>query len=223
MTLVFVRKHCLNSVVLYSRKGIMKHRLQSGSAHVVIIIILVTIVLGLLGFVFWQNFIDKKPSDTTTTRTQAVKTDSSQTKTLEIQPLGKTLNLTDASYSDIRYVATSVNVDDTNKYVIAVYSNDLNARLIADLANKNGAVDISQDYWKYSGNRAVYAYYYEPATGSMGPDMIDGVATNIINPEQRTSSSKLYVGFMGPGSPSTQALSSENIAFRDWVVKNLKY
>lgn len=34
---------------------------QKGSAHVVIIVILVVALLGVLGFVFWQNFIDKKP------------------------------------------------------------------------------------------------------------------------------------------------------------------
>ena len=33
---------------------------QTGSAHVVIIIILVITVLGLLGFVFWQNFLNKE-------------------------------------------------------------------------------------------------------------------------------------------------------------------
>jgi len=36
---------------------------QTGSAHVVIIIILVVAVLGLLGFVFWQNFIMKTPAE----------------------------------------------------------------------------------------------------------------------------------------------------------------
>ena len=34
---------------------------QTGSAHVIIIIILIAAVLGLLGFVFWQNFA--KPKD----------------------------------------------------------------------------------------------------------------------------------------------------------------
>lgn len=38
---------------------------QSGSAHVIIIVILVIALLGVLGFVFWQNFINKKdlPTD----------------------------------------------------------------------------------------------------------------------------------------------------------------
>ncbi len=47
---------------------------QTGSAHVVIIIILVIAILGLLGFVFWQNFIQHKattPAASTTTSTAA--------------------------------------------------------------------------------------------------------------------------------------------------------
>jgi len=35
---------------------------QKGSTHVVIIIILVFVLLGALGFIFWQNFINKEPS-----------------------------------------------------------------------------------------------------------------------------------------------------------------
>ena len=54
---------------------------QTGSAHVVIIIILIAAVLGLLGFVFWQNFA--KPKDnaassaatSTTAKTTAPTTD----------------------------------------------------------------------------------------------------------------------------------------------------
>jgi len=42
---------------------------QTGSAHVVIIVILAVAVLGLLGFVFWQNFIVKDDqSDTVKTQ-----------------------------------------------------------------------------------------------------------------------------------------------------------
>ena len=52
---------------------------QTGSAHVIIILILVLAVLGLLGFVFYQNFVNKpatKQADTsqTTAQTQTDKT-----------------------------------------------------------------------------------------------------------------------------------------------------
>lgn len=39
----------------------MKSRSQTGSAHVVIIIVLIVALLGAVGFVFWQNFL--KPSN----------------------------------------------------------------------------------------------------------------------------------------------------------------
>lgn len=37
---------------------------QSGGAHVIIVVILIIALLGVLGFVFWQNFINKSASDT---------------------------------------------------------------------------------------------------------------------------------------------------------------
>jgi len=206
----------------HERASVKTSQKQSGSAHAVIIVILVLAVLGLLGFVFWQNFINKKTVTQTTNQTQSAQTEAAKPATLDIQPLGKTLSLGAAPYTDITYAKTSVNTDDANKYVIAIYSKDLNARLVADLSNKDGAVDTSLDYWKYSGNRAVYAYYYTPSTDSVTPDMIDGVAGNIINPEQRTATSKFYVGFMGPGAPTTKELSAESTSFLDWVVANLK-
>jgi Tfp pilus assembly protein PilE len=65
---------------------------QTGSAHVVIIIILVVAVLGLLGFVFWQNFIQKKdttPAVTTTTKTaDTTNSPAATTKTYKNTDLG---------------------------------------------------------------------------------------------------------------------------------------
>ena len=47
----------------------MKNKTQSGSVHVIIIATLVIAVIGLLGFVFWQNFIQTDESTTTKTIT----------------------------------------------------------------------------------------------------------------------------------------------------------
>jgi hypothetical protein len=41
--------------------------LQSGSAHLIVIIVLVVALLGTLGFVFWQNFINKSAASNTAT------------------------------------------------------------------------------------------------------------------------------------------------------------
>ena len=42
----------------------MKRSLQNGSAHAIVIVLLIVALLGALGFVFYQNFI-QKPADTT--------------------------------------------------------------------------------------------------------------------------------------------------------------
>jgi|GEM_PF-5651761 len=59
---------------------------QTGSAHVVIIIVLVIAVLGALGFIFWQNFLNKPAASTTTTTT--TKTTASDTTTYKNTDLG---------------------------------------------------------------------------------------------------------------------------------------
>ena len=53
---------------------------QKGSAHVVIIVILTLLVLGLLGFVFWQNFVVAKDAtkDTNGSGNQIVTKDESR-------------------------------------------------------------------------------------------------------------------------------------------------
>jgi len=51
----------------------MNHRYQSGSTiHIVIITILIAAVLGLLGFVFWQNFVNKPATSTESTGSSTV-------------------------------------------------------------------------------------------------------------------------------------------------------
>lgn len=66
----------------------MKTRNQTGSAHVIIIVILVIVVLGAVGFMFWQNFINKPAAnDTTNQMTQQKETPSttdSDSKTLTV-------------------------------------------------------------------------------------------------------------------------------------------
>lgn len=42
----------------------MKFRSQSGSVHIVIVIVLVVVLLGALGFIFYQNFVQKQPATT---------------------------------------------------------------------------------------------------------------------------------------------------------------
>jgi len=56
---------------------------QTGSAHVIVIIVLVLTVLGLLGFVFWQNFIQKKDTAATTNVSTTTKTTTTTATTVD--------------------------------------------------------------------------------------------------------------------------------------------
>lgn len=69
---------------------------QSGSTHIIIIIVLVVALLGVLGFVFWQNFLN---NPTTKTATQAVNKDTTSIS----QPAVDDIELTEtatASYGE---------------------------------------------------------------------------------------------------------------------------
>jgi hypothetical protein len=52
---------------------------QRGDAHVVIMIVLIVALIGALGFVFYQNFIMKKPMTDSTTQTDSAPVETSET------------------------------------------------------------------------------------------------------------------------------------------------
>lgn len=72
----------------YFTKGhlVSKTKLQSGSAHLIVIFILVLTIIGLLGFVFWQNFMQPKAtmisnSDSSNSSSTTADTSSEETDT----------------------------------------------------------------------------------------------------------------------------------------------
>jgi|GEM_PF-4700588 len=69
---------------------------QSGSAHVVIVIILVVALIGALGFMFWQNFTQKGP---VATNTKVVQSDTSKNETEELKEELKTYKNASLGYS----------------------------------------------------------------------------------------------------------------------------
>lgn len=44
----------------------IKTQKENGSAHAIVIVILILVIIGILGFVFWKNFLDKKSTVTKT-------------------------------------------------------------------------------------------------------------------------------------------------------------
>lgn len=192
---------------------------QQGFAHAVLIIGMVVALVGALGFIFWQNFIYEEPTLKETEVVQSSQKPASNapaddsTNELYITELDKTLDLTNAKYDDITYTMTSINSDDKNKYVAAVYSKDLNERLVED-AKKSGST-VDTEYEKLSCNRSVSVFFQVYDSVASSP----GVAQN---PDSLSKDAELYVGSVGPCSASTKQLSQEYLAFRDWVKQNLK-
>ncbi len=62
----------------------MNTNTQQGSAHVVIIVVLVVALVGALGWIFWQNFIDKSPQSANKTTQSEGSTKTANTP--EAQP-----------------------------------------------------------------------------------------------------------------------------------------
>lgn len=60
---------------------------QQGSVHVAIIIILILAILGLLGYVFWQNFINKKEDLSNQTSSTSAETTKPEDTTKELKKL----------------------------------------------------------------------------------------------------------------------------------------
>lgn len=200
----------------------MKKHSQQGSAHAVVVIVLVLALLTALGWIFYQNFIHKEPVKKETDLIVVDKDKNANQGKLVITELDKTLDLVGSQYNDVTYEMTSVNSNDENKYVVAIYSKSLHEQLVEKLKKDNPSVDYTNAYSKLSTNLATYAYYYEAPADSRFPDMIDGVASNIIDPSKKSDASKLYVGAMGPGVSGDEVLDAKNAAFRDWVKENLK-
>jgi len=80
---------------------------QSGSAHVIVIVILILALLGTLGFIFWQNFIN---DDSSKAVTRPVNTSGSQ----EVDVKEAENKVYDDSELTFEYPATGWNLVDTS-------------------------------------------------------------------------------------------------------------
>lgn len=71
----------------------MNQSKQDGDAHIAIVLILVVVLIGTLGFVFWQNFVKKDPA------TDTAQTSSSSNKPAQSTPIVTTKTFTIDSIS----------------------------------------------------------------------------------------------------------------------------
>lgn len=112
---------------------ISKTSSQKGSAHIVIIVILVIALLGALGFVFWQNFIDKP----TVKNDESSRTEDTKNQSQDEYADWKTYTSTRDGYS-IKYPADWLAINETSNDGVYIRNFDPSSRPAEDSAhNKN--------------------------------------------------------------------------------------
>ena len=95
---------------------------QTGSAHIIIIVVLVVAVIGLLGFVFWQNLNKEEQSNTAPVQNSSQQEESVSTKEFKSQAHDITF-----SYPANWSVVESVESDSTPQWYVS-YVEVLNAQ-----------------------------------------------------------------------------------------------
>lgn len=100
-----------------------KKQSQSGFAHLAIIIVLVVVLLGTLGFVYWQNFMQPKTDTTETinsTITNTYKTYADEKYNYSFKYLDKwTLGPIRGGYPGDQYINRNMDVKNENGEVVA--------------------------------------------------------------------------------------------------------
>jgi hypothetical protein len=89
----------------------MKSRIleKGSSAHIVIIIVLVVALLGALGFVFWQNFVNKPATTSTTDSLVLADNTDSENNNIAISEWGVSGSYTKTNESLVQYILDTSN------------------------------------------------------------------------------------------------------------------
>lgn len=131
---------------------------QTGSAHAVIIIVLVVALLGALGWIFWQNFVSKDDATENTNETTVIGTDKTEAIT-------KTYSNTDKNVS-FDYPSNWTVSEMTMEDQLMVTVKDTNGNAVAYLGTNlqvGGAGDAS-DYSTLASSKATANDGYVCAT-----------------------------------------------------------
>ncbi len=150
---------------------------QTGSAHVIIIVLIVAL-LGVLGFVFWQNFMNKPASTQTSAAQTAPQTPTGKTLTVSEWGVKGTYNVT-SSTPGYTYDAGSDSISLTASGLpsgcgglngvgtIERYKSD------AVFPNSNGQTAASyynQNVSPYQAHVGNYYYLFNAPTAPCSPD-----------------------------------------------------
>lgn len=147
----------LNQVIIVSMKGhkMNRQKTQSGNMHLIAIIILATTLISVLGFVFWQNFIQPKASSVQNNITTP-KTDSTSSTTNNITATTLVSNF----YSEYMSVVNDKSITDSNAVIakkLAIVTKYGTSNLITKY-NTNTGIDNAICLQQYSGNQIVTGY-----------------------------------------------------------------
>lgn len=117
----------------------------SGSAHVIIIIVLVVALVGTLGFVFWQNFMKESPNTSSTTKTET-NTTLQKTDTVAVNPYEnwKTYDSTQDGYT-IKYPHDWVVVPETDQDGVYIRNFDPTSRPGSEQGYPEGYINLRVD------------------------------------------------------------------------------
>ena len=181
----------------------MKSRIkeQGSAAHIIIIVVLVLAVLGLLGFVFWQNM--NKPVDNKTATTDSTAT--SETTDKESSSNSKTLTVTEWS------VSGTYSAESTIGYTV----NQFGSLSISDPSQRSGCEALGSISRGNAGDDAVVGSTYSGKTTKEAYDLGYGDA--------RAQVGEYYYLYTGPQQSCDDAANQEKAvdAVKEFVT-NLK-
>jgi|GEM_PF-4439997 len=154
---------------------------QSGSAHVIIISVLVVAIVGLLGFVFWQNFLNKSVVNDAASSEQQATADQSVTPSPEAEIKYKTFTSPLSGYT-VEYPEDWKVSDDTGgiftnnnggkSYTLHIQNvtrtgsydgHDANTYVCVDIVDYNGQW---QDWSFNSNNHLTQLDQFQPRNGT---------------------------------------------------------
>jgi len=149
---------------------------EAGSAHIIVIVVLVIALVASLGWIFWQNFVQtdtpKKQELTAQTDTTQEKTPTAEEKPLELKEWAVSIPLTEAD-SDF-----SVKMSDDDYYIVSSskanpgcegehkHSIGSVSRFVADEKSEKGSLldgATPREVFKDNNNAVIigkYVYHY---------------------------------------------------------------
>lgn len=164
---------------------------QKGSAHVVIIIALIIVLLGILGFVFWQNFIQSKNSTTNSTSIEKsipVKTPVT-TQTISIAEEGIKFTIP-STYPAITYkyvdqdtqLFAASTIDPSASSTTSCQDADTGYFMSLTYVTKENAVSFKTDTTGYTlvGDKYWNAGLTNPCNSVKTNQLIDAIVANIV-------------------------------------------